>query len=164
MAQGSQNGMSNNPAGTTSKYDDDMPNRLIKFFCEAEAYDVHEDPVTNKKSFTFRRLPTFERWCINENITVMTMGNYVREHPAFAEAHAKAKAAQRDLLEQGAMSGSYKEGIVKLILSHNHGMSERSITEHAGSIDTANMSEDQLNARVSALLAASKKPDESSED
>lgn len=55
--------------------------------------------------------------------------------PDFSSALEKIDRAQKIRLINGGLTGTYNSTIAKLILSSNHGMRERSETEHTGTLE-----------------------------
>ncbi|TXH46553.1 MAG: hypothetical protein E6Q97_29245 [Desulfurellales bacterium] len=112
------------PAGRPSKYDPIYADKLLEYFSNAEPFQIVTDEK-GKQSLFPNKLPTIERFAASIGVDPNTIGNWANAHPEFFGAINEAKAMQRDMLIQGGLMGSYKDTIVKLILSTNHGMSEK---------------------------------------
>ena len=54
------------------------------------------------------------------------------KHPAFRKSLDKIKAIQKQRLISNGLDNTYNSTIAKLILSANHGMSEKTLQEHTG--------------------------------
>ncbi len=67
-------------------------------------------------------------------VTIEGYGRGENPKPEFLYALTYLKAEQRKRLINGGLSGKYNSTIAKLILSANHGMNEKSETQHSGDI------------------------------
>jgi len=78
-----------------------------------------------KQNKTTTELPTLVGLAIYFDKVVNTLKNWGKEHPEFLTALRKLQAYQkRELINRGLL-GTYNSTIAKLILSSNHGMTER---------------------------------------
>lgn len=92
------------------KYKDCYADSLLSFFNSCENF------------------PTFERWAVNNNISMRTMKQWISEpdkYPRFALAHEKCKAIQKDLLFNNGLLRKYDSSLVKFLLVNNHDMVEK---------------------------------------
>ncbi len=71
----------------------------------------------------------------------------------FSDIFHKIQATQEQLLVSNGLSGEFNAQITKLVLG-KHGYQEQTKTEHAGEVSLNAMSDEALNARISALLGA----------
>jgi len=109
---------------------------LREYFAKSEPFTVTLDD-RGKPVLTPNKLPTLERFAIDVGADPDTLTNWGKANPEFLRAINEAKAMQRDMLMQGGLMGSYKDTIVKLILSTNHGMHEKNATDlkHEGGVN-----------------------------
>ena len=78
-----------------------------------------------KQNKSTTELPTLVGLAIYLDKVVNTLKNWSKEHPEFLTALRKLQAYQeRELINRGLL-GTYNSTIAKLILSSNHGMTER---------------------------------------
>jgi hypothetical protein len=73
-------------------------------------------------------LPTREGFSIFIDTALSTMDGWEKKHPEFSCALRKIEKEQKKRLINMGLSGEYNSTIAKLILSSNHGMTER--TDH----------------------------------
>jgi hypothetical protein len=112
---------------------------MVKYFTNANSWDLNTDARGNAKAIPSSKLPTFERFAAHLGVTVETLGNWAAKHAEFTEAYATAKALQKSfLMELGAAGvGNY---VTSLMLRTNHGMVEPKkddpVTDLAGQLAT----------------------------
>lgn len=99
--------------------------------CVDEYFDYHK--TQGAKSDTYERkvrvkLPTIEGLALYLKVNKDTVLEWGKIHPAFSGALADLKAMQHERLIAGGLSGDYTPLIAKLVLSANHGMTDR--TDH----------------------------------
>lgn len=119
-----------NPVGRPSKYNDDLPSDLIKFF-DRPLY--HIDNETGEKMPS--KMPTVERWCCNIGIVTSTFYKWVDEKPEFSSAFKIAKQYQKDHIIQMGLMGIYKEGFAKFVAINCTDLTDKVETEHSGEIE-----------------------------
>ena len=74
-------------------------------------------------------IPTLEGLALYLGLVPSTVHKWANEDgnkPEFSEALRRITAMQRENLLTGGLTGSYNASIAKLLLSHNHGVMERS--------------------------------------
>lgn len=120
--------------GRPTKYTEDMPQRLSAYFTEKEPFEIEIDE-SGKAKLKPNKLPTIERFAIEQGVHIDTIYEWASKHQIFSEALRMAVAAQKDMLIQGGLSGAYKDTIARLILSTNHKMSEKTETTVKGDPD-----------------------------
>ena len=72
----------------------------------------------------------------------------------FSDILAKCKDSQHRKLMNGGLSGDLNSNIVKLALG-KHGYSDKQDLTHAGNVGVTDMTDDQLDAKLQALINAS---------
>jgi hypothetical protein len=119
--------------GRPTKYDPAYCDDIERYFLDAEPFSTDVEP-TGKRVLMPNKLPTIERWALNKRINPDTVYEWAKKHPEFSESLTRAVRAQKDLLVQGGLFGSYEKTIVKLLLGANHGVVEKVETknEHSG--------------------------------
>ena len=98
-----------NPVGAPSKYNEDVPKKLINFFSR----DLFIEMDNGKKMPN--RLPTIEKFCTDIDIVTSTFYEWCKKYPELSSAFNKAKQLQKDQLMQLALMGFYKEGFAKFV-------------------------------------------------
>ncbi len=96
-------------AAPVPAYDENYPSRLLAFF-DVPPFKVTE--VMKKDGSvslleTACELPTFEAFAKSLGVTRDTLKNWEAAHPAFAQASAKARDLQSDILIQNSLRGNY---------------------------------------------------------
>jgi len=91
--------------------------------CE-EVDDYIKDCLTVEEGKE-RVLPSRCGIAIKFNVSVVTIGTWRDKYPDFLRALEKIDTAQRFSLINRGMNGTGNSTITKLLLSHNHGMKER---------------------------------------
>lgn len=74
-------------------------------------------------------LPTIEGFALFLGVNKTTLYEWEKEHPEFSNALDKIRVEQQTRLINEGLSGNYNPTIAKLILSSNHGMSEKTETD-----------------------------------
>lgn len=73
------------------------------------------------------KLPTIEGFARYVDVNKTTLYEWETEHPNFSNALEKIRTEQKERLINSGLSSEYNSTIAKLILSSNHGMSDRGI-------------------------------------
>lgn len=76
------------------------------------------------------KLPTIEGFALRLDVSDKTLYTWSKKSPEFLLALGKIKREQKERLFAGSLSGEYNPVIAKLILSANHGMAEKTETDH----------------------------------
>jgi hypothetical protein len=76
------------------------------------------------------RLPTYEGLCLKLQIDDATMYDWAEKYPEFSVTVETIKRKQKEMLIAGGTSGLYNPMITKLLLSANHGLSEKTEIDH----------------------------------
>lgn len=118
------------PVGRPTKY-------LPRFLKEAYLYidrcvDIQDEfhKTRGEKSDSYERtlevqLPTIEGFALVSKVAVSTLYLWAEKYPQFSEALDIIKMKQKEVLLAKGLSGDYSPVIAKLILSSNHGMTDR---------------------------------------
>ena len=80
------------------------------------------------------KLPTVGGFALMVGVNKQTLYNWGEEHPEFLDSLNKIVEEQQNRLINQGLAGNYNSTIAKLILSSNHGMSEK--TENKTDITT----------------------------
>lgn len=78
-------------------------------------------PIVKKRLM----LPTIERFAKYIGVHFDTLYDWAKVHPKFSESLSKIKEEQKEWLFDNGLLGEYNPVIAKLILSSNHGMSDK---------------------------------------
>lgn len=117
------------------------PTEYKKEYCEKvdEYLVLCQDTFdTNKLKV---KLPTIEGFATFLDVSKKTLYNWGDENPLFLHALQKINHEQKERLFNMGLSGDYNSTIAKLILSSNHGMSEKTISESKVTMEVNNLSE-----------------------
>ncbi len=89
---------------------------------------LHKDEEIDSKKLRVK-LPTIEGFALFIGVSKKSLYNWSEEHPEFLHALGKIETEQKERLINSGLSGDYNSTIAKLILSANHGMSEKTETD-----------------------------------
>lgn len=107
--------------GRPSEYQEQY-NELVDQYLQ-DCKDSYED---NKRTV---ELPTVGGFALMVGVNKQTLYNWADKHPEFLDSLNKiVEEQQKRLINQG-LAGNYNPTIAKLILSSNHGMSEKTETK-----------------------------------
>ena len=81
------------------------------------------------------KLPTLEDFAQVLGCTHKTLTEWEKVNPEFLLALDKIRNEQKKRLLDSGLSGDYNSTIAKLILSSNHGMTEKSEVDHTGIVN-----------------------------
>lgn len=121
---------SNNPDGAPTKYNSDVPKKLIQFFTR----DLFVEMDEGKKMPN--RFPTIEKFCCDINIATSTFYEWCKKHDELSSAFNVAKQAQKDQLIQLSLMGFYKEGFAKFVAVN--------CTDMRDKVDSHNVNENRI--------------------
>lgn len=111
--------------------------KVVKTLSEEKGYKTYDNKLKVK-------LPTVEGFATYLGVTKKTLWNWQKENPEFDEAVDKIMVEQKQRLVNMGLSGEYNSTIAKLMLSHNHGMVERTdIVSKVEQVNTFN--DEQIN-------------------
>ena len=90
-------------------YNEEYPSRLLAFFDIApfKITEVQKKDGTVSLLETACELPTFEAFAKTLGTTRQMLKKWEEKHPAFAQAAAKARDLQSDILIQNSLRGNY---------------------------------------------------------
>lgn len=122
-----------NPVGRPSKYDP------IYIESATTYLEDNTDILTEGKLKV--KLPTIEGFAAFVGVNKTTLYEWSKVHPEFSNALDKIKTEQQKRLVNSGLSGDYNSTIAKLVLSANHGMSEKteSKVEHSGGVSLTDL-------------------------
>ncbi len=119
-------------AGRPSKYDRKFIESVDKYLKDnQDDVDVVEESTNEKtgrtryESKTTVKLPTIEGFALYISVNKTTLYEWEKEHKEFSNALEKIRTEQKARLLNKGLSGEYNSTICKLVLSSNHGMSEK---------------------------------------
>src|SRR3990167_2228111 len=110
------------------KIDEDLESRqdesvsMVKQSNEEKGYEMYENKLKVK-------LPTIEGFARFIDTDKGLLYDWEKIYPEFHHALSKIRVEQFERLINAGLSGDYNSNIAKLILSSNHGMSEKTINE-----------------------------------
>jgi len=108
--------------GRPSEYDPKFCDEVDKYLSE------NQDKYIRYRSISINlkvKLPTIEGFSAFLNVSKTTIYSWASEHEEFLNALEKILQEQHNRLINSGLSGEYNSTIAKLILSANHGMSDR---------------------------------------
>lgn len=116
--------------GRPTKYNDQVVPKTLKYIeqCEDHFYDYvrsESDKGSTQEQKVWANIPTVEGLALEIGVHVDTLYEWAKHHPRFSEALRALVSKQKKMLIRGGLSGYYNPTIAKLVLSANHGMTER---------------------------------------
>lgn len=101
------------PGGRPSKYKPEFIPQMIDFFSiePSRMEEGHMGAMVERPN----RLPTFERFASNIDVTVDTLLNWNKSFPEFLGAYKKCKQMQKDFMVQNGMSGLFNAAFTKFV-------------------------------------------------
>lgn len=122
--------------GRPTKYRDYMPAKVFKYV--DECVDTYEQLVKSEseKGTTYENVPVVNIPTREELCTVLgifdneTLTRWGKSYKDFNAALTYLDREQKRMLLKGGLERRYEPTIAKLILSHNHKMSDKHIVEH----------------------------------
>lgn len=109
--------------GPPTKYREEYCGALVKYFREAESWEINYDLKNSGKVLPKTRMPTFERFAADLGVTLKTMHLWCDAHPEFANAYEIAKSLQKAFLMELGAAGVGNHTLA-LMLRTNHGMKD----------------------------------------
>lgn len=110
------------PGGRPSEYD---PNYCAK---ARDYVAVFKNPAADPEMGEV--VPTIEGLAYNLGVGKQTLYRWAESHTEFRDALDELKELQGLLLQSNGLQGKFAPVITKLMLSANHGMAEKSETDH----------------------------------
>jgi len=96
--------------------------------CQDEEYQLTKSSGGNVETWENKikvKLPTIEGFSRFLGVAVSSLYEWEKKFPEFSKALGEIKTEQKERLLDKGLSGHYNSTIAKLILSSNHGMTER---------------------------------------
>jgi hypothetical protein len=111
-------------AGAPSKYDP-------KYCLEVDKYIASCKDTTDENGRITVNIPTFEGFIdyLGVGIVEKTLYNWREQFPEFLQSLEKITRTQKVKVLSNGLAGTYNPTIAKLVLSANHGMSEKTQTD-----------------------------------
>jgi len=109
------------PTGRPSKYDPKFCKEVDKYL--KENIDLYENDKLKVN------LPTTEGFSTFIGVTRSTLYEWEKEHEIFSDSLDKIVLEQKKRLLNSGLSGAYNSTIAKLVLSSNHGLSDKTETD-----------------------------------
>ena len=119
------------PTTYKEEYNEKVNEYLIACEDEETATIKTENPITGYKGYETKlkvKLPTIEGFSLYIDIPLFTLYTWREKYPLFKQSLEKITNKQKERLISKGLSNDYNSTIAKLMLSSNHGMSERNDT------------------------------------
>lgn len=98
------------------------------------------------------KLPTVEGFAMFIGVNKTSLYEWEKKHPAFSNALSKIREEQRHRLLNKGLSGDYNPVIAKLILSSNHGMSDKQEIDHTTKGESFNGNKEESKKAIGEFL------------
>lgn len=137
-------------AGRPTDYSKEIQKKAENYLLECEDEEVQQTVGLSAKGTELYKtklnvnLPTIEGLSAYLKVNRDTLYEWAKHHPEFSDTLEDIKAEQAKRLVNSGLSGDYNPTIAKLMLSSNHGMSERTDITSAGKGLTISDEERQL--------------------
>lgn len=96
----------------------DEERAIVRQSNSEKGYEMYDNKLAVK-------LPTLKGFARFIDVNESTLYEWDKKYPEFSKSLDKIKTEQHDRLINNGLSGDYNPTIAKLILSSNHGMSEK---------------------------------------
>lgn len=118
------------PAGRPAEYKEEYIAKVDEYLEEHQDEEVQVVKQSSEKYEMFDnklkvRLPTIEGFARYIDVNKTTLYEWESKHEEFSNALDKIRIEQKERLLNSGLSGDYNSTIAKLILSSNHGMSDK---------------------------------------
>ena len=110
--------MAEDNAGRPTKYKSEYNSTVLEYL------KTRKDNILPNGNITVK-LPTIKDFAIYINVNESTLYEWKGKHKRFSKSLDKIKAEQEKRLLDNGLQGSYNSTIAKLILSSNHGYSDK---------------------------------------
>jgi hypothetical protein len=119
-------------AGRPTKYRDEYCQEILDYFNEPRWVIRKTFKYYKGERFDYEKeepcdIPTFNKFARKIDVNQDTIYEWAKVHPKFSESLKICKGIQADILSDHAAKGYYNPAIAKLLLSHNHGITETTI-------------------------------------
>lgn len=108
-------------AGRPTKYTDDMPQRVLEWLKSKQ----DEVKFNGSVPTLTVKLPTMEGLASHLDVNKTTLYEWEKDHARFSNALDRVRTEQHDRLISSGLSGAYNSTIAKLVLSSNHGYTDK---------------------------------------
>ena len=122
-----------------NKYEERFCEEMVAFFTRMASVEpeiVYEERYKGGELITKipkmvmpPKFPTFELFASTIGVTARTLSNWAERYPRFSEAYAIAKNIQLGISKVGGILKYYDSNFSKFLLSNDHGMSDKSVTD-----------------------------------
>ena len=119
--------MTKRKVGRPTKYADDQTCKQVDQYLKENQDSYNEGKLEVK-------LPTLEGFAAHIGVHKDTLYEWVKKYPEFSDSLSLVLAEQKTRLINMGLSGDYNPTMAKLILSANHGMSDKVDTMTTGGI------------------------------
>ena len=121
--------------GRPTKYLPEMCQKVDEYLATCVDEETQRVKSEGDKSTSWQlgikvNLPTIEDFSTFLDVHLDTIYAWDKEYPEFSESLDKIRKAQKAVVLKKGLSGEYNPLIAKLILSANHGMSEKTSVDH----------------------------------
>lgn len=134
--------------GRPTKYEEEYINKVDEYLA------INQDEFNNSKLKV--KLPTIEGFALYIGVNKHALYDWEKEYIQFSHALDKIRTEQKQRLLNMGLSGDYNSTIAKLVLSANHGMSEKSEIDHTSKgekiVNPANLSGEELKEAIKDVL------------
>lgn len=150
------------PAGRPTDYTDEVQVRAEAYLESCKDTEVQQTVGLSVKGTELYKiklnvnLPTIEGLSAYLRVNRDTLYEWAKHHPVFSDTLEDIKAEQAKRLMNSGLSGDYNPTIAKLMLSSNHGMSERTdITSGGKDLIPDKQSKEKADEALNAFLNGS---------
>lgn len=125
------------PAGRPTKYEERFIDSVDEYLKanQDEEFEFHKTRGNTSDSYEKKikvRLPTIEGFALFLGVDKSTLYEWGEKYDQFSYALEKIITEQKKRLLEKGLSGDYNSTIAKLILSSNHGMSDKTDVTSGG--------------------------------
>lgn len=116
----------------------------------SDKYEMYENKLKVK-------LPTLKGFAMFIDVNESTLYEWDKKYPEFSKSLDRIRTEQHNRLINNGLSGDYNPTIAKLILSSNHGMSEKTVSEitgkDGGPVELKEMSNEELTKLINTTAS-----------
>lgn len=119
------------PAGRPSEYKEEYIKKVDEYLSTKEDEEIEREKKDGWYEYKLRaNLPTIEGFARFIGVNKTSLYEWEKKHPKFSNALEEIRVEQKERLINYGLSGDYNSTIAKLILSSNHGMSDKQELDH----------------------------------
>ena len=135
--------------GRPSEYTPEMVDKVDEYLAECKIWWDEFHKTRGEKSDTYERvlnvkLPMVEGFAEYIDVSKRTLYNWAEKHEEFMHALDRISRQQHNMLAEGGIAGYFSPVITKLMLSNNHGYTEKSNVDHTTKGDKITFTNEQL--------------------